>query len=96
MDFFHFGNYLCTLSKTHLLLDSFSFKEKSISAQELSKNSASNKQTKYLGWVSKFAQLLSAENYPRNILSLIKAELLQLKPHPFICMRSFINKKVGN
>ena len=25
-----------------------------------------------------------------------KAELLQLKPHPFICMRSFINKKVGN
>ena len=25
-----------------------------------------------------------------------KAELLQLKPHPFICMRNFINKKVGN
>ena len=30
-----------------------------------------------------------------NIQS-IKAELLQLKPHPFICMRNFINKKVGN
>ena len=27
---------------------------------------------------------------------LSKAELLQLKPHPFICMRNFINKKVGN
>ena len=26
----------------------------------------------------------------------IKAELLQLKSHPFICMRTFINKKVGN
>ena len=25
-----------------------------------------------------------------------KAELLQLKLHPFICMRNFINKKVGN
>ena len=25
-----------------------------------------------------------------------KAELLQLKPHPFICMRNFINEKVGN
>ena len=25
-----------------------------------------------------------------------KAELLQLKPHPFICMRNFLNKKVGN
>ena len=25
-----------------------------------------------------------------------KSELLQLKPHPFICMRNFINKKVGN
>ena len=25
-----------------------------------------------------------------------KAELLQLKPHPFICMRNFIDKKVGN
>ena len=25
-----------------------------------------------------------------------KAELLQLKPHPYICMRNFINKKVGN
>ena len=24
-----------------------------------------------------------------------KAELLQLKPLPFICMRNFINKKVG-
>ena len=23
-----------------------------------------------------------------------KAELLQLKPHPFICMRNFINKKL--
>jgi hypothetical protein len=25
-----------------------------------------------------------------------KAELLLLKPHPFICQRSFISKKVGN
>jgi hypothetical protein len=25
-----------------------------------------------------------------------KAELLQLKPHPFICMINFINKNVGN
>ena len=25
-----------------------------------------------------------------------KAELLQLKPHPFIRMRNFINKKVEN
>ena len=25
-----------------------------------------------------------------------KAELLQLKPHPFICTRNYINKKVGN
>ena len=25
-----------------------------------------------------------------------KAELLQLKPHPFICTRNFNNKKVGN
>ena len=25
-----------------------------------------------------------------------KAELLQLKSHPFICMRNFIDKKVGN
>ena len=25
-----------------------------------------------------------------------KAELLQLKPHPFIWTRNFINKKVGN
>ena len=25
-----------------------------------------------------------------------KAELLQLKPHPFICMKNFIDKKVGN
>ena len=25
-----------------------------------------------------------------------KAELLQLKPHPFICMRNFITTKVGN
>ena len=25
-----------------------------------------------------------------------KAELLQLKPHPFSCMRNFINKKVRN
>ena len=25
-----------------------------------------------------------------------KAELLQLKPHPFICMGNFIDKKVGN
>ena len=24
-----------------------------------------------------------------------KAKLLQLKPHPFICTRNFINKKVG-
>ena len=31
---------------------------------------------------------------PKNIF--IKAELLQLKPHPFIRMRNFINKKVGN
>ena len=23
-----------------------------------------------------------------------KAELLQLKPHPFICMRNFINEKL--
>ena len=30
-----------------------------------------------------------------NLIS-YKAELLQLKPHPFICMRNFINKKVGN
>ena len=26
----------------------------------------------------------------------VKAELLQLKPHPFICMINFISKKVGN
>jgi hypothetical protein len=25
-----------------------------------------------------------------------KAELLQLKPHPFICQRHFVTKKVGN
>ena len=25
-----------------------------------------------------------------------KAELLQLKPHPFICTRNFITKKVAN
>ena len=25
-----------------------------------------------------------------------KTKLLQLKPHPFICMKNFINKKVGN
>ena len=31
---------------------------------------------------------------PKNIF--IKAELLQLKPHPFICVRNFINKKVVN
>ena len=29
-------------------------------------------------------------------LLLDKAELLQLKPHPFICMRNFMNKKFGN
>ena len=34
-------------------------------------------------------------NQPGKIL-MFKAELLQLKPHPFICMRNFINKKVGN
>ena len=26
----------------------------------------------------------------------VKAELLQLKPHPFICMGNFIDKKFGN
>ena len=30
------------------------------------------------------------------VLVSTKAELLQLKPHPFICMRNFINEKVGN
>ena len=30
------------------------------------------------------------------LTSPIKARLLQLKPHPFICMRNFINRKVGN
>ena len=32
---------------------------------------------------------------PKKVLN-TKAELLQLKPHPFICMRNFINKRVGN
>ena len=31
-----------------------------------------------------------------NLKCTAKAELLQLKPHPFICMRNFINKKVVN
>ena len=31
-----------------------------------------------------------------NYNDMTKAELLQLKPHPFICMRNFMNKKVGN
>ena len=35
---------------------------------------------------------------PQSRLSISdsKAELLQPKPHPFICMRNFINIKVGN
>ena len=31
-----------------------------------------------------------------NLKCTAKAELLQLKPHPFICMRNFIKEKVGN
>ncbi len=31
-----------------------------------------------------------------KVSSETKAELLQLKPHPFISTRNFINKKVGN
>ena len=108
--FFVIFHIISIFKKTNLLLDSFSFKEKSIAAQKFSEFSftlfsfarnflkipqAVNRRNTLVG-LSKFAQLLSAENYPRNILSLIKAELLQLKPHPFICTRSFINKKVGN
>ena len=38
-------------------------------------------------------QTPSYVNYGRV---LTKAKLLLLKPHPFICQRSFIGKKVGN
>ena len=30
------------------------------------------------------------------LVNFLKAELLQLKPHPFICIIHFINTKVGN
>ena len=46
--------------------------------------------------------MLSAENpnelflSETNIILQSKAELLQLKPHPFICMRNCTNKTVGN
>ena len=36
-----------------------------------------------------FTACVACKNQVRN-----NAELLQLKPHPFICMRNFINKKL--
>ena len=30
------------------------------------------------------------------LVNFLKAELLQLKPYPFICMINCINKKIGN
>ena len=42
-------------------------------------------------WVSDGQYYASTEVFKNT-----KAELLQLKPHPFICMRNFINEKVGN
>ena len=40
--------------------------------------------------ISEQPQILNLMRY----LSGNKAELLQLKPHPFICMRNFINIKL--
>ena len=39
--------------------------------------------------------ILLPKNTSKKIIT-DKAELLQLKPHPFICTRNFINKIVGN
>ena len=39
-------------------------------------------------------KVVSKKKFPFLILT--KAELLQIKPHPFICIRNCITKKVGN
>ena len=48
----------------------------------------------YLG----ITYLVNVNVSPNTLLNFVssKAELLQLKPHPFIFMKKFINKKVGN
>ena len=43
-----------------------------------------------------FLQYIIVSYTHNHTLFFYKAELLQLKPHPFICMRNFIYKKVGN
>jgi hypothetical protein len=34
--------------------------------------------------------------FHQKTFGVAKAKLLQVKPHPFICIINFINKKVGN
>ena len=42
-----------------------------------------------------YTNMISAHLY-RILTRVHKAELLQLKPYPFICMKNVINEKVGN
>jgi hypothetical protein len=58
---------------------------------------------RFFSWITWFISrfekntvVATRENSKNDIQKGPKAELLQLKPHPFICMKNLINKKVGN